>query len=90
MRMGSDSASTAEPTDQWTSEYPWLEDPMLEEPTLNRELYVTLEAGNAWSCCTPQEIIYDRFFASLQALEQAAGDIPVAFVLIPDEFQLDD
>lgn len=86
----SKSTSTTKTTDQWTSDYPWLEDPMLEEPTLNRELYVTLASGNAWTCCSPIDVIYERFFRSLRELEQAAGDIPVAFVLIPDEFQLDD
>ena len=86
----SESGTTTKTTDQWTSDYPWLENPMLEKPSLSRELYVALASQNAPTACLPIDIIYERLFGSLRKLEAMAGDIPVAFVLIPDEFQLDD
>jgi hypothetical protein len=34
--------------------------------------------------------VYEDFFEALEGVERAAGDIPLKFVLIPDEFQVED
>ena len=49
-----------------------------------------LETRNALTVCRPNEGVYRRFFEVLQDIERAAGDVPLAFVLIPDEFQVED
>ena len=38
----------------------------------------------------PQPEEYERFFEALEEIERAAGSIPLRFVLIPSEFQVED
>jgi hypothetical protein len=73
-----------------TRRYPWLEDPLKERPTMGEELFHQLEARNAWGICIPHRGLHGRFFAELDAILAAAGEVLVAFVLIPDEFQVED
>jgi hypothetical protein len=70
--------------------YPFLDNPLIEAPSLAERAYLDLETGNAQVICLPQEGLYERFFGWIEQLEQAAGDTPIKFVLIPDEFQVDD
>ena len=72
------------------SQYPWLDDPFLEKPNLSRENFMTLESRNSWAIGLDHRGVYERLFQELEALERAAGDVPLAFVLIPDEFQVED
>lgn len=70
--------------------YPWLADPFLEPRSIDREVYLQLELQNALAICAPIEGVYERFFEALAVMEWVADDVPVAFVLIPDEFQVED
>ena len=70
--------------------YPWLTDPMLEKPTLSSEVYSQLEARDAWAICLPHPGVFERFFVKLAEIERVAGSVPVAFVVIPEEFQVED
>jgi len=38
----------------------------------------------------PDPAVFDHFFKALAALKMGAGSVPLAFVLIPDEFQVED
>ena len=70
--------------------YPWLADPFLEEPSMSGEVYSHLMHRRAWAITLPHADVHERFFAALEKLERAAGEVPLAFVLIPDEFQVED
>src|SRR3989475_9403915 len=69
---------------------PWLTDPLLEGPSMGSEVFLQLEARNASWTCLSREGVYPRFFATLTQIERAAGDVPLAFMVIPDEFQVED
>jgi hypothetical protein len=71
-------------------QYPWLGDPLRESASLGREVFTELESRNAWAICLPHPGTYEWLFGALASFERVAGDVPLAFVLIPDEFQVED
>lgn len=77
-------------SDDLVERYPWLADPLLEPPSLGEEIYLELEARNAYLGAAEHKGAYGRFFAALHRIENAAGDVPVAFMLIPSEYQVND
>ncbi|MDP6539638.1 MAG: hypothetical protein QF903_01745 [Planctomycetota bacterium] len=88
---GSDAADSLE---QALSQ-PWLANPLLEEPSLSEEIFLEVETAVAVAMCERQDglawsLRHVEFLKSLVRLERAAGDVPLAFVLIPDEFQVED
>ena len=70
--------------------YPWLTDPLLEKPSMGREVFLEVESQNARGICRPNPGVFERFFEALELLKATAGRVPVAFVVIPDEFQVED
>ena len=76
--------------EQLLLDYPHLGDPLLEEPTFERDLFLNIESQRAHDICIPDESKYQRFCQALDDLHRAAGDVPLAFMLIPDEFQIED
>ena len=72
------------------TQFPWLSDPMQEAPRFSKELFLNIETERARAVAAPVDVIYQRFFEELDQLERVAGDVPLAFVLMPDEFQVDD
>jgi hypothetical protein len=89
-----DPAKVAEEQNQKETElaarYPWVTDPLREPPGMDKEVYLQLELRNALSVCAPGTLTYPIFLKTLALIKQAAGDVPLAFVLIPDEFQVED
>ena len=69
---------------------PWLADPLLETPGMSEEAFVRLEHARAAAICGPDQGPYESFFRALESLRRAAGDVPLVFLLIPDEFQVED
>lgn len=70
--------------------YPFLTNPLVESPSLAAEAYYLLETTQAESICLPQAELYERFFDSIVEIVRTAGTVPLKFVLIPDEFQVED
>jgi hypothetical protein len=70
--------------------YPFLTNPTLESPSMGEEAFLGLEARNAQSGALDHPGMYERFLAALQNIEDAAGDVPLAFLIIPDEYQVND
>lgn len=86
-------AATAAQADLATlsARFPWLEDPSAEVGTMSVETFLAIERRRAEFFRAPDgDPLYERFFAALGALLDAAGDLPVACLLIPDEFQIED
>ena len=80
----------ANASDDLIESYPWLADPTLEPPSLGKDIYHELTARNAYLGAANLPGVYERFFAALERIEDAAGDTPLAFMLIPDEYQVND
>jgi hypothetical protein len=72
------------------SRYPWLTDPSQESPSMGEETFVELAARNAYIGAATHPGVYERFFEALGEIEDAAGDVPLAFLIIPDEYQVSD
>lgn len=71
-------------------QYPWLADPLREPPSLGAEVFLELERRNADRIGVDDPALYEGFEDALDALDAAAADFPLAFVLIPDVFQVED
>lgn len=82
--------ASASADEDLTIVYPWLTDPLLESPSLGEETFLELESRNAYIGAANHPGVYERFFAALQKIEEAAGDVPLAFLIIPDEYQVND
>ena len=71
--------------------YPWLADPLLEKPLFSREVYLDIESKSAASISSQRgSLFFGRFVNTLATLEAGAGDTPLAFMLIPAAFQVED
>ena len=71
-------------------QWPWLADPLLEKPEFSVDTFEAIERRRARSVCVKNNWAYGRLFTVLAQIELAAGDLPLAFMLIPDEFQVED
>lgn len=71
-------------------ELPHLLDPELEPASYSPERFASIETSRARLLGLPSQAEYSRLLAQLDALLATAGKVPLAFVLIPDEFQVDD
>ncbi|MEO6708619.1 MAG: hypothetical protein ABI054_13900 [Planctomycetota bacterium] len=69
---------------------PWLEDALLEPPSMSRERFLYVEHSRAGILFEPKSQQYADFFRCLELLIERARPIPIAFLLIPDEFQVED
>ncbi|MCA8944254.1 MAG: hypothetical protein KDB80_16935, partial [Planctomycetes bacterium] len=77
--------------DAVVARYPWLEDHALEQPTFSREAYRDIEYTRIVAACGPDSVAaYDALFSILDAMVERATPTPIWFVLIPDEFQVED
>lgn len=71
--------------------FPWLDDPTQEHSPFSPTQFITVEAER-------QERIhqadrhgwFELFFSAMAQIRDAAGDIPLVVMLIPDEFQVED
>jgi hypothetical protein len=70
--------------------YPWLGDPLREPGTFGAEEFLAIECDRARQDCTPHRERLELLLAMLRELRAAAGSIPFAFALIPDEFMVED
>ncbi len=68
----------------------FLADPMLEVPHISEGIFLSIERRNAEALGVERPIAYRFFFEAIDRILLAAGDVPIAFVLIPDEFQIED
>lgn len=69
--------------------YPRLVDPFQKPPSLGEDLFLELESRNAYSGAAAHPGLYQQFFAALREIEDAAGNVPLAFLIIPDEYQVE-
>jgi len=70
--------------------FPWVLDPTLEEPTFSEKGFLAIERERVLAACVPDDGRYGRFFGVLEKIHAAAGATPLLFMLIPDEFQVED
>lgn len=68
---------------------PWLTDPTLERATFSEEKFRGIEGARVQLVCDPSRTHFDVALDALAGIVEAARDVPVVFVLIPDEFQVE-
>lgn len=69
---------------------PWLADWRLETPAMSVEAFRAVELARAAEICGSDEAFFEPLFAALERIVRRAGRTPVAFLLIPDELQVED
>jgi hypothetical protein len=71
--------------------YPWLVDPFQEIPVFSPDAFLRLELRRAEGVCDPDSPPdWPRVFAWLEAMRSTCGETPLALMLIPDVFQVED
>ena len=70
--------------------FPWVADPLLEEPSLSEETFLRMETKRARDICARDPASLGLLQSSLRAAREVAGDTPLVVMLIPDEFQVED
>ncbi|MBM3986104.1 MAG: hypothetical protein FJ296_10535 [Planctomycetes bacterium] len=69
---------------------PWLFDPALETPQYAEEEFLDIERTRVLQACLPDAPGWAPFERLLDELLAAAGEAPVAVLLLPDQFQVED
>ncbi len=70
--------------------FPWFGDPALERPTFSEAGFLKLEKERALAIARRNGAGEFACFPWLAAMQQAAGDVPLLVLLVPDEFQVED
>lgn len=70
--------------------FPWLTETSLEVPGFSPEAFLHDQTVHARGLCLGAEANYGPFFAALEHIVALAGDRPLGFLVIPEEFQLED
>jgi len=70
--------------------FPWISSPLKEMPTFSLNAHLFLTSHRIWEVCKQNRNMYRQFFKVLEDIIQTAGKVPIAFMLIPDEFQIED
>jgi hypothetical protein len=73
--------------------FPWLDDPPLEPPVISSASFAEIEVSRARATCHAFNLAPQwqaEFFLRMRRIAAAAGHTPILFVLIPDEFQVEE
>ncbi len=70
--------------------WPWLADPRLEPPVFSRARFLEIELEHVANLCGERIERLETLFHYIEEIRRRAGDRPLAFVLIPDSFQVED
>lgn len=73
-----------------TTRYPWILDPSLERPVFSERAYPELERTRAARACSPSPVDEQDLLGVLERIRAAAAGTRLAFLVIPDEFQVED
>ncbi len=69
---------------------PWLDDPLTEPAAVSRDRFLYVERKRAADLLRMKESDYADLYSHLERMRIAAGSIPLAVLLFPDEFQVED
>ncbi|MAF66491.1 MAG: hypothetical protein CMJ84_12645 [Planctomycetes bacterium] len=72
------------------TEFPWTADVTLERPTFSITGFEQLEIGRARQVCLTEKGLERGLRKYMTTMTEAAGDTPIVFLLIPDEYQVED
>jgi hypothetical protein len=86
----SDEAGVLRTRKEILERYPWYEDPVAEPPTLDRESYLTVERRRAAQLCQQPRDGFALRLKRLEDMRMAARGVPLAVMIIPDVFQVED
>jgi hypothetical protein len=79
--------------EETVAQFPWFADPSKEPPTFQRAEFLRIERERAVAVCaggSDVEARYAGLWTEISKMKAAAGKIPILFMLIPDEFQVED
>lgn len=71
-------------------DYPWVADPDLERTMMTEAAFLNVEATRARRVCSRWTGGYDMLFMILEEMRTTCAPIPMAVVIIPDEFQVEE
>lgn len=78
------------PLDVILQQNPWLEDHTLERASFSEAAFLAMEKSRAVNTCSETGTSFETFYSTFERILVAAGDTPVAVLLLPDEFQVED
>ncbi len=71
-------------------EMPWLQDPMRETPSVSAERFLWVEATRTGILRPDAKASYEPAFGYLRQMQELARPTPIACLLFPDEYQVED
>ena len=89
-RGGATSVPGRTPAGESTPAAAWSDDPRHEPGTFPEPEFLRLETERAANACTPDDPSLPAMLEHLRTLRALAGARPFGFVLIPDEFMVED
>jgi hypothetical protein len=76
--------------DELQRRIPWISDPLLEAPLFSKANFLACAMAHAGEICAGDGSNYEPFFEAMSAIRRAVGSRPLAVMLIPEEFQVED
>lgn len=76
--------------DELEHRMPWLSDPRLEPEATSLERFLYVERSRTWTCLPENIARFEALYERLLRIREAARPVPVACLLFPDEFQVED
>jgi hypothetical protein len=84
------TGDAAVPLDESEHRFPWLADPQKEPPPLSVDRFAYVETTRAETLLHARDASWEKVFQFLERICDSARPIPIACLLIPDEFQVED
>lgn len=78
------------PVDELARVFPWLHRPELEKATFSEARFLSMELDLALEACGGETRGLELLELAIERIRAAAGPTPLALLLIPDEFQVED
>ncbi|HVS10652.1 MAG TPA: hypothetical protein VMS76_12345 [Planctomycetota bacterium] len=76
--------------DELQRRMPWISNPLLETPLFSKANFLACAMAHAGEICAGDGSNYGPFFKEMNAIRRAVGSRPLAVMLIPEEFQVED
>jgi hypothetical protein len=76
--------------DEISAALPWTFQPQLEPPSFTPAAFLEIELDRAYWIGSPDTHDYEQLYVWLAELVRVAGETPLCFLILPDEFQVED
>lgn len=88
--QGEFAIASSAPGTTLEAHFPWLADPLAETATFSLDAFRRIEVMRAMDVCRETSPLPREFFEYMLRMKRLCGTTPLAVMLIPDEYQVED